>query len=149
MLKRLLILSNTESHQIINSLSYVLRVLTRFVPSANSLALERSLTSRTRWLTHLAKSIASIARNRTHIHPGTTTLHHNQNLREMELLCLNNFQPVQGHIRNLVYQTLKCLLHALLFLYLHIISLRIAIILIPLHIPTYGNIPAMNPTAVV
>jgi len=37
--------SRTESHQIISSLSYVLRTTTRFFLSANPLATERSLTS--------------------------------------------------------------------------------------------------------
>jgi hypothetical protein len=64
----------------------------------------------------------------------------------MEPLCLNNFQLVQGHIRNVVYLTLRCLLHALL---LHLINLRIAIILMPPHVHTCGSTRAMKPIAVV
>lgn len=65
----------------------------------------------------------------------------------MEPLCLNNFQLVQGHIRNAVCQTLRCLLlHALLLLH---INLRIAIILMYLHVPMCGSIRAMKPIAVV
>jgi hypothetical protein len=65
----------------------------------------------------------------------------------MELLCLNNFQLVQGHIRNGVYLTLRCLLlHALL---LRLINLRTAIILMPPLVHTCGSTPAMKPIAVV
>jgi hypothetical protein len=65
----------------------------------------------------------------------------------MEPLCLNNFQLVQGHIRNAVCLTLRCLLlHALL---LHLINLRIAIIPMFLHVHMCGSIRAMKPIAVV
>lgn len=66
----------------------------------------------------------------------------------MEPLCLNNFQLVQGHIRNVEYLTLRCLLlHAILLRLLT--SLRIAIILMPPHVHTCGTTRAMKPMAVV
>jgi hypothetical protein len=67
----------------------------------------------------------------------------------MEPPRLNNFQLVQGHIKSLVYLTLKCpLLHALLLLYLLINLIAIILLILP-HVRACGNTLAMKLIAVV